>query len=1374
METTINSLDPSQKSTLESILSGNSNNVVVYGPPGTGKSHLIVSLLFELAAKGKKVLFVSQNSEALNVIIRKYKSLHQELGLSEQDLSFMDFCWRLNSREQKRLKYLRNIFNNRTGKTTQNVRFTSSKTSSNNLPPYNITYTELDAIRNMNVRPQIVGADELVAANVKYLTMAEVTPATLKNLDRIDTRYILDLLNSYSDPNNNFSKYNHPNNQLKFFSKNNDQITLGAIRTHADAICSVDGIISNNTTYKVIGAGVTVQNYLSNLLQIATTARYLKYDRVKQKPELLDEIYDDLTKAIKINNSLYSVELISLPDGLTDEILGAYKGELSALATSKDLALRLKAREVLNRKLVALQKKYGFNGDVTVENLLAYCVKKIKYNFKSLFDGEDFLTFCGMNEKALSALLADINGYNQKGTFSKLFASLPETILQFKETSQDDILQNADYIKTAINMLKGTEADVSYLYKNSVSRKFGVIPDPFENSIPSVNQLIELVNYLISVVESTPYSLIENNTISEIAVSSAELSEQSKIILDALNKNKLSVANMWEVVEKINQNVENNKNREKINAIFSSWKDVLNLSKENFITEAENIIDYISTNRGAILSSISSISDVPEKVVIDAEKITELENALNNSLDENIFAQNLYEMKEGDNLNTWQKRVETILEYNNIDEFEEYMGQMAFLDKIKEAFTPANLKIILDLLSEDSIKYETFAGYLTNDVVSSALYNMSKNNNPKIPKDYFETYSKRISDRRRLRYLNELSGMRASSAKEAQYLSYATNWFGTSTMEKIRNNTAHLIKAFPVVIATPSDVSKYIAPQKEIFDYVIFDEASQLLPGQALPSIYRAKRAVIVGDPHQMPPTAISMLGSSFSMSEDDEEDMGASILDVAVNLPDLEAHHLKIHYRSESNKLFEPSLTAIYSHDGIRPIFEAKSGTMPIYIEDNIGEDENRGYASIIRRVNHYLNNNLNASFCVLFSRGSGVGSLYGFRKYLESHPENTKDIMEMCESERLLMSTVTNCQGIQGHHTIIYLPTYNVISRMWFFNEKAGAYKRLNVSITRQTKTLDLIMGDSKNKWINTCQGFIQSQNTPPNTLLSATLLNSLLTNAGQVIDYEYLNNSLSGNVAIIDNPLTKSIYDQLMKKYENQIGKTINIWCEIGWNILIPDAIEYGVEHRNVGYRIDIGIYSIAKKRFVLGIEVDGSTYHKGFDMEFSDLQRQETLKRKGWNIYRIWSTNWLRNTKGEFDALTEAIDTELEKEEPVELVETDYDDDLPELDEEEEEKIIENIEPIEPIKLPESGEEEEIVPAKKTLRSELGPIMFQLALVKIVDQRLRLGMPLTILLDDGGETRKIYLKKKESDGFLGSEELGGAVRKYKYDSVFGYQE
>jgi len=55
---TINQLDPSQKYILKSLLNPNikrdKNIFVIYGPPGTGKSHLIVSLLFELAFRKKK------------------------------------------------------------------------------------------------------------------------------------------------------------------------------------------------------------------------------------------------------------------------------------------------------------------------------------------------------------------------------------------------------------------------------------------------------------------------------------------------------------------------------------------------------------------------------------------------------------------------------------------------------------------------------------------------------------------------------------------------------------------------------------------------------------------------------------------------------------------------------------------------------------------------------------------------------------------------------------------------------------------------------------------------------------------------------------------------------------------------------------------------------------------------------------------------------------------------------------------------------------------------------------------------------------------------------------------------------------------------
>ena len=91
------------------------------------------------------------------------------------------------------------------------------------------------------------------------------------------------------------------------------------------------------------------------------------------------------------------------------------------------------------------------------------------------------------------------------------------------------------------------------------------------------------------------------------------------------------------------------------------------------------------------------------------------------------------------------------------DEFEEYTSQMLFLDNLKEALTPANLKIIVDLLSEERVDYDTFASYLANDIVSSALYNMSKGNNPKMSSDYFETYEKRISEQKQKEAARERS-----------------------------------------------------------------------------------------------------------------------------------------------------------------------------------------------------------------------------------------------------------------------------------------------------------------------------------------------------------------------------------------------------------------------------------------------------------------------------------------------------------------------------------------------------------------------------------------------------------------------------------------
>ena len=60
-----------------------------------------------------------------------------------------------------------------------------------------------------------------------------------------------------------------------------------------------------------------------------------------------------------------------------------------------------------------------------------------------------------------------------------------------------------------------------------------------------------------------------------------------------------------------------------------------------------------------------------------------------------------------------------------------------------------------------------------------------------------------------------------------------------------------------------------LLPLGRWFNVVIFDEASQITPADAMGALMRADRAVVAGDPHQLPPT--SFFASSADAEEDDE-----------------------------------------------------------------------------------------------------------------------------------------------------------------------------------------------------------------------------------------------------------------------------------------------------------------------------------------------------------------------------------------------------------------------------------------------------------------------------------------------------------------------
>ena len=60
----------------------------------------------------------------------------------------------------------------------------------------------------------------------------------------------------------------------------------------------------------------------------------------------------------------------------------------------------------------------------------------------------------------------------------------------------------------------------------------------------------------------------------------------------------------------------------------------------------------------------------------------------------------------------------------------------------------------------------------------------------------------------------------------------------------------------PVFLMSPLSVAQFTKGDAPTFDLVVFDEASQLPPEDAIGSIVRGAQLVVVGDPKQLPPTS--------------------------------------------------------------------------------------------------------------------------------------------------------------------------------------------------------------------------------------------------------------------------------------------------------------------------------------------------------------------------------------------------------------------------------------------------------------------------------------------------------------------------------------
>ena len=417
-----------------------------------------------------------------------------------------------------------------------------------------------------------------------------------------------------------------------------------------------------------------------------------------------------------------------------------------------------------------------------------------------------------------------------------------------------------------------------------------------------------------------------------------------------------------------------------------------------------------------------------------------------------------------------------------------------------------------------------------------------------------------------------------------------------------------LMELFPCWMMVPSAVAQHL-PKKTDFDLVIIDEASQMTPENSISALMRAKNAFIAGDTNQLPPTNFF---KGLSVDEEEDEDvatMEESILELA-NIQFHPKHRLLWHYRSKHEDLI--SFSNHYVYDDELVIFPSPNPTIDgmgislVEVNGTFQRGVNPAEAQVmLDAIVQFMKDTPNRSLGVAVMNQSQMDQLEALvLREAEANKAVSKYIDDWASArqglERFFVKNLENVQG--DERDVIFVgtvygrdPLGKFYQRFGPINGPAGK-RRLNVLFSRAKEQ------------IVTFSSIPLGEFNPPPTNEGATLLRRWLEfSATKRLGEVAHNHDRAGH--------TESPFEEHVIEAVRSLGYEA-----------VPQV---GVS----SYFIDIGIkHSKYPLGYICGIECDGATYHSSKSARDRDRLREEVLKRLGWDLYRIWSTDWFRDPLG----------------------------------------------------------------------------------------------------------------------------------------------
>ena len=1161
---------------------------VLQGPPGTGKSQTITNIISECLAEGKKILFVSEKMAALEVV-------HRRLTNVELD----DFCLILHSHKANKRAVLDQLSN-------------VLKMANKKIQLSDEAFRKLDALQ----------ADKEKLNDYANQLVEKVAPL---NKSIFEVNGILAHLDSYDE--------------IIFSMENIDEITreqynkqLYSLEQFSDTIGKMSGDYTDNPWNNAIVVAVT-----NELRHDAGANLTVLIPKISNATQTIQQIFNDLT--LQWNNSYAALQqLISIlniakrsPIVPASWITG---NEITPLFDEITKCEQLKSTFLQKRNELEIQYRSISTNDDQINDLdstdlsdtagVRKEIEKIKsilskspYSKWSLKNTRLFSLFEETKEKTvkLDELNDLIVSQFENGIFDIDFQAIYNRYKTdytsffkiFKRSYRQDRKTIRVHYKTIVKKL----TDKMVLDTISKLRTHSELTKWFSDAAG------ELMNYF---GDSYDAGRMDFNLIESRLTAFKALNHAYRLLIEMLNTAETMERKENDLIAH---------HRFPCKGLDTEWENI-----EKALTWADAFRRQVENNNVNI-DFVTSVCSEPETVKLCDKYSNEIQSLLNDidneflwflslfGATENIKALSLPALQDKlgrckDNLSL----LEEWIDFRNARDNCKSAGLADYISKIDELHTAKNSIV-------PSFKKRFFRLWL--DAVLPrypAVLNFRRRTH--------ESTIKEFSELDKLQFAIARAIIKSKLINDLPQLNHFTSGFDEIGILKREMNKQRkimpvrkLFKAIPnlllalkpCLMMSPLSVSFFLEADTYMFDTVIFDEASQVCTENAIGAIFRGKQVIIVGDSKQLPPTTFFTASTSdVEYDVDDEEydgGAGESILDDAGLLPE---RTLLWHYRSRHEHLIAFSNAKIYKNNLVTfPSNQENSGDNGVeyvYVQDGFydrgGKSGNVPEAKkVAELVFEHFGKQPDRSLGVIAFGEVQQQAIDAEIRSMRLRNQRYERFFKEDTDEPFFIKNLENVQGDE-RDTIIFSIGYAKdaagVFRMNFGPlSKSGGERRLNVAITRAKFNVKLV-----------------------GSIMPTDINVERITSDGPKLLRAYVDFAVNGAEALAkataesdftwcDSPFEEAVYNFLDRK---------------GYKLVTQVGCS--------GYRIDMAVkHPTLSGIYVLGIECDGAAYHSARTARERDRLRQSVLENMGWKIYRVWSTDWIKDSVTEGEKLIAAI-------------------------------------------------------------------------------------------------------------------------------------